>query len=81
MKNSVIVGRILTSVLWIVSITISIYTFFKYPQTSSSMARNLMTVLAVSVVCSTIFSVLYLKYISPLQKSRDIIEEAIEEQT
>lgn len=77
MKNSVIVGRILTSLLWSFSFTISIYTFLKYPQT----AWRLMGVLTISVVCSTAFSVLYLKYISPLQKSRDIIEEAIEEQT
>lgn len=81
MENSVIAGRILTSVLWIISITISIYVFFKYPQISSSNARNLMIILAVSVVVSTIFTVLYLKYISPLQKSREIIEEAIEGQT
>lgn len=78
MDKKVLAGRILTSILWVSSFSLSMYIFIYYPTLSQDFLLKVMAGLIVLTCVSTIVSVLYLKYISPLQKSREIIEEAMD---
>jgi hypothetical protein len=78
MDKKVLAGRIITGTLWVSSFSLSMYTFIYYPTLSQNFLLKVMPSLIVLTSFSAVVSVLYLKYISPLQKSREIIENAMD---